>query len=46
VEFTPLAAALPPEDVVKLLDDVFTTFDQLVEESGLEKIKTIGDAYM
>ena len=44
--FTPLAAALSPEDVVKLLDDVFTTFDELVENAGLEKIKTIGDAYM
>jgi class 3 adenylate cyclase len=46
VDFTSFAAALPPEDVVKLLDNVFTTFDELVEESGLEKIKTIGDAYM
>ena len=46
VDFTPLAADLPPEDVVKILDDVFTTFDELVEKAGLEKIKTIGDAYM
>ena len=30
----------------RLLDDVFTAFDVLVEERGLEKIKTIGDAYM
>ena len=46
VNFTPLAAALAPEDLVRLLDDVFTTFDELVEQAGLEKIKTIGDAYM
>ena len=46
VEFTPLSAALLPEEVVELLDDVFTRFDRLVDERGLEKIKTIGDAYM
>jgi adenylate cyclase len=46
VEFTPLSAVLAPEEVVKLLDDVFTAFDLLVDERGLEKIKTIGDAYM
>ncbi|MGI9610249.1 MAG: adenylate/guanylate cyclase domain-containing protein, partial [Acidimicrobiia bacterium] len=33
-------------DLVALLDDVFTSFDSLVEERALEKIKTIGDAYM
>jgi class 3 adenylate cyclase len=46
VDFTPLSAALAPEDVVALLDDVFTAFDRLADERGLEKIKTIGDAYM
>jgi adenylate cyclase len=46
VGFTPLSAALPPESVVELLDDVFSAFDRLADEHGLEKIKTIGDAYM
>jgi adenylate cyclase len=46
VEFTPLSAVLPPEEVVELLDDVFSAFDRLADEHGLEKIKTIGDAYM
>jgi len=46
VDFTPLSSSLPPEDVVALLDDVFTAFDRLVDAHGLEKIKTIGDAYM
>ncbi|WP_116947155.1 adenylate/guanylate cyclase domain-containing protein [Jiangella endophytica] len=46
VDFTPLSVALPPEDVVRLLDDVFSAFDRLADEHGLEKIKTIGDAYM
>jgi len=31
---------------VELLDDAFSTFDRLADEHGLEKIKTIGDAYM
>jgi class 3 adenylate cyclase len=46
VNFTPLSAELAPEEVVALLDDVFTAFDRLADERGLEKIKTIGDAYM
>jgi adenylate cyclase len=46
VEFTPLSAVLPPEEVVELLDDVFSAFHRLADEHGLEKIKTIGDAYM
>lgn len=45
-DFTPLAAGLSPEALVALLDEVFSEFDRLVEERGLEKIKTIGDAYM
>jgi class 3 adenylate cyclase len=44
--FTPLAARLPPESVVELLNDVFTRFDALAERFGVEKVKTIGDAYM
>jgi adenylate cyclase len=46
VGFTPLSSQMEPEGVVNLLNEVFTTFDNLVEEHGLEKIKTIGDAYM
>jgi guanylate cyclase len=44
--FTPMSAQLEPEQVINLLNDVFTSFDTLVMERGLEKIKTIGDAYM
>lgn len=46
VNFTPMAAAISPVDVFGLLNRVFTRFDELVERHGLEKIKTIGDAYM
>jgi len=41
-----MSATMAPEEVVGLLDDVFSLFDDLVLERGLEKIKTIGDAYM
>jgi adenylate cyclase len=44
--FTPWAQATAPDRVVELLDDLFTRFDALTSEHGLEKIKTIGDAYM
>jgi adenylate cyclase len=44
--FTPLADRLPPEEVVALLNRVFSAFDLLTERHDLEKIKTIGDAYM
>jgi class 3 adenylate cyclase len=46
VDFTPFAAVTPPERVVGVLDRVFSAFDDLVERHGVEKIKTIGDAYM
>ena len=46
VDFTPLARRLPPDEVVGILDRLFSHFDTLVERHGLEKIKTIGDAYM
>ena len=46
VDFTPLAERLQPAEVVGLLDHLFTHFDDLAERYGLEKIKTIGDAYM
>ncbi len=46
VDFTPLSARLSAEETVKLLNGVFSCFDLLAEKHGLEKIKTIGDAYM
>ena len=46
VGFTPLAETMEPTQVVELLNEVFSAFDELVEEQGLEKIKTIGDGYM
>jgi adenylate cyclase len=46
VDFTPLAQRLPPAETVGMLDQLFSRFDALVEQHGLEKIKTIGDCYM
>jgi class 3 adenylate cyclase len=46
VNFTALAEELTPKEVVNFLDEVFTQFDQLAEKHGVDKIKTIGDAYM
>jgi class 3 adenylate cyclase len=44
--FTPVAERLPAEEVVVLLDEIFSAFDELVADHGLEKIKTIGDGYL
>ncbi len=46
VGFTPLSARLSPIELVNLLNLIFSVFDHLAEKHGLEKIKTIGDAYM
>ena len=46
VGFTELASRLPADEVVGVLGRLFGRFDELVAERGLEKIKTIGDAYM
>ena len=46
VDFTPLAAAMPAHVVVDLLSDLFSRFDLAADELKIEKIKTIGDAYM
>jgi class 3 adenylate cyclase len=46
VNFTKLSEKLPPAQLVCLLNEIFSQFDQLTEKHGLEKIKTIGDAYM
>jgi class 3 adenylate cyclase len=46
VNFTQLTEQMSPEQMVGLLNTVFSGFDELSEKYGLEKIKTIGDAYM
>ncbi|MGD1903991.1 MAG: adenylate/guanylate cyclase domain-containing protein [Geitlerinemataceae cyanobacterium] len=46
VGFTQLSSQLEPRELVGLLDDIFSRFDMLTDRYGLEKIKTIGDAYM
>ena len=46
VDFTPLATRMPPADMVKLLNSIFSTIDVLVDKHGLEKVKTSGDSYM
>jgi class 3 adenylate cyclase len=46
VGFTELSGNLSPTELVALLNDVFSLFDRLADRYGLEKIKTIGDAYM
>ncbi len=46
VDFTSRASRFPPEETVGFLNSIFRVFDELAEKHGLEKIKTIGDAYM
>jgi adenylate cyclase len=46
VNFTSLSEEMAPAQIVSLLNEVFSAFDQLAEKHSLEKIKTIGDAYM
>lgn len=46
VGFTQLATQVSPQELVALLNRIFSAFDELAEKHGLEKIKTIGDAYM
>ena len=46
VGFTQLSARLAPDEIVRRLDEVFSRFDGIADELELEKIKTIGDAYM
>ena len=46
VGFTTLTVERPPEEIIQMLNTIFNEFDNLIEESGLEKIKTIGDAVM
>jgi adenylate cyclase len=44
--FTPLASSIPPAELVNMLNRIFSLFDSIIEKHGLEKIKTMGDAYM
>jgi guanylate cyclase len=46
VDFTPMSATMSPADLVEMLDELFSVFDGFVIELHLEKIKTVGDAYM
>ncbi len=46
VNFTRIAEGLTPQQVFAMLNRVFSSFDELAEKYGMEKIKTIGDAYM
>ena len=46
VNFTRLSEEMSPNETVRLLNDIFSEFDAMADKYGLEKIKTIGDAYM
>ena len=46
VGFTALSSEMPPQQVVTLLNGLFSRFDMAAQELGIEKIKTVGDAYM
>ncbi len=46
VNFTRVAEGLTPQQVFAMLNRIFSSFDELAEKNGMEKIKTIGDAYM
>ena len=45
-DFTKLSSTISPGALIQLLNDIFSKFDELADHFGLEKIKTIGDAYM
>ncbi|MDB9314242.1 adenylate/guanylate cyclase domain-containing protein [Spirulina sp. CS-785/01] len=46
VNFTPISSQMQPLELVTTLNQIFSTFDRMVDKYHLEKIKTIGDAYM
>jgi len=46
VNFTKVAEGMTPQQVFSMLNRIFSSFDELAEQYGMEKIKTIGDAYM
>ena len=45
-DFWHIAGSLPPEQFIELLNQVFSLFDRLADEHGVQKIKTIGDTYI
>ncbi|MBK7438287.1 MAG: adenylate/guanylate cyclase domain-containing protein [Saprospiraceae bacterium] len=45
-DFSSIASTLSPDKLVNEINECFTEFDMIVEKYGIEKIKTIGDAYM
>ena len=44
--FTQRVSGMPPDELIRILDELFSDMDRLADRHGLEKIKTIGDAYM
>ena len=44
--FTPLSATKSPEELLSLMSDLFSLFDEIAEQHGVHKLKTIGDAYV
>jgi class 3 adenylate cyclase len=46
IGFTKITEKLTPDQLVKELDEAFSQFDHIMDKYGLEKLKTIGDAYM
>ena len=46
VDFTTLTTQIPPPNLIALLNQIFSRFDQLAQKHGVEKIKTVGDIYM
>lgn len=46
VDFSRLSSHLAPSELISLLNDIFSIFDELADRHDLEKIKTIGDAYL
>lgn len=46
VSFTNIVATIPTRKLIQELNDLFSQFDDIMEEEGIEKIKTIGDAYL
>jgi guanylate cyclase len=46
VDFTPLSATCDPKEMLTLLSEIFSYFDQLVEKYGVSKIETVGDSYV
>ncbi|MCH8878215.1 MAG: adenylate/guanylate cyclase domain-containing protein [Chloroflexi bacterium] len=46
VGFTPMSERMAPDEMIALLDEIFSSFDEIIDKYDLEKIRTIGDNYM